>query len=109
MRQGEVLHQVSSLLSLRLLDQCSGDVLEGQLYRRAAWRGQRPGQRAGAGVRARVPVHPKTCARQPAVAPRPRGQLPRPRHPCRCNLGEDMAEALADNVQLRLGDYLRLS
>lgn len=59
MRQGEVLHQVSSLLSLRLLDQCSGDVLEGQLYR--------------------------------------------------CNLGEDMAEALADNVQLRLGDYLRLS
>ncbi|KAL4457995.1 hypothetical protein ABPG75_012860 [Micractinium tetrahymenae] len=59
MQQAEVLHQVSSLVSLRLLDQCSGDILEGQLYR--------------------------------------------------CNLGEDMAGALAANVRLRLGDYLRLS
>lgn len=58
MQQGEVLHQVASLLSLRLLDQCGGDALEGQLYR--------------------------------------------------CNLGEDVADALAANVRLRLADYLRL-
>lgn len=44
MQQGEVLHQVSSLVSLRLLDQCSGDVLEGQLYRQG-----RAGQGRGAG------------------------------------------------------------
>lgn len=36
MQQGEVLHQVASLLSLRLLDQCGGDALEGQLYRHAS-------------------------------------------------------------------------
>ena len=58
MQQAEVLYQVCSLVTLRLLDQCSGDVLDGQLYR--------------------------------------------------CNLGEDMAQALAANVRLTLTDYLRL-
>jgi hypothetical protein len=33
MQQAEVLQQVSSLMALRLLDQCGGDLLEGQLYR----------------------------------------------------------------------------
>ena len=33
MQQAEVLQQVSSLVALRLLEQSSGDVLEGQLYR----------------------------------------------------------------------------
>lgn len=33
MQQAEVLQQVSSLVALRLLEQCSGDALEGQLYR----------------------------------------------------------------------------
>ncbi|EFN58433.1 hypothetical protein CHLNCDRAFT_50195 [Chlorella variabilis] len=33
MQQAEVLQQVSSLVALRLLEQCGGDVLEGQLYR----------------------------------------------------------------------------
>ncbi|PRW18369.1 origin recognition complex subunit 5-like [Chlorella sorokiniana] len=59
MQQAEVLQQVSSLVLLRLLEQVSGDVLEGQSYR--------------------------------------------------CNLGDDAATRLADNVRLRLTDYLKLA
>lgn len=33
---------------------------------------------------------------------------PGPAAPHRCNLGEDVADALAANVRLRLADYLRL-
>jgi hypothetical protein len=33
MQQADVLQQVTSLVALRLLEQCGGDVLDGQLYR----------------------------------------------------------------------------
>lgn len=107
MQQAEVLQQVSSLVALRMLEQVRASALVPCFVGVAASVG---------GTRDWLPVdscmawaHPtQASALLPFSCAQVTGDALEGQS-YRCNLGDDVATRLADNVRLRLTDYLKLA